>query len=209
MIQIAKGQMKEISEKQMQAIKKIVQSRDFTLSEYRKLKEVLDRRVVTRQDASMFLEYCFAKVRFERYFNGHHHKAYAACCFCKGRDDLRKIENIKTGQRHWCCQTCRSNITDEDVMVLPTARGGIGGTQKRNEVARIRGLATDIALMARDYPMAVVAGELADMAEEIWERASGLLKGKAEAERTETSAAGDVQLREGKVGCVEVVKNEC
>ena len=97
MIQIAKERMKEISDKQMQAIKKIVQSRDFTLSEYRKLKEVLDRRVITRHDASVFLEYCFAKVRFERYFNGHHHKAYAACCFCKGRDGLIRIESVQTG----------------------------------------------------------------------------------------------------------------
>lgn len=94
MVQL-QNQIKEISEKQTDAIKQIIQSRDFNLTEYRKLKEILDSRVVTRQDASNFLEYCYAKVHFERHFNGHHHKAYAYCCFCKGRDNLRKIENLK------------------------------------------------------------------------------------------------------------------
>jgi len=121
MVQLQKEQTKEISQKQSDAIRQIIQSRDFNLSEYKKLKRILDSRVITRYDASVFLEYCYAKVHFERYFNGHHHKAYAYCCFCKGRDSLRKIEDIKTGARQWCCQTCRSNITDESVIVLPAA----------------------------------------------------------------------------------------
>jgi len=120
MIQL-QNQMKEISQKQADAIKQIIQSRDFNLSEYRKLKKILDSRVITRYDASVFLEYCYTKVYFERYFNGHHHKAYAYCCFCKGRDNLRKIEDIKTGVRQWCCQSCRSKIADESVIVLPTS----------------------------------------------------------------------------------------
>jgi collagenase-like PrtC family protease len=127
MIQIAEERMKEISDKQIQAIRKIVQSRDFNLSEYIKLKRILDSRVITRRDASAFLEYCFAKVHFERYFNGHHHKAYAACCHCKGRDNLSKIENLKTGKRHWCCQTCRSHITDPDIIDLPAGRHAKAG----------------------------------------------------------------------------------
>jgi hypothetical protein len=122
MIQIVKERMKEISEKQTNAIAHIIQSREFNLSEYNKLKKILDSRVITRRDASAFLEYCYAKVGFERYFNGHHHKAYAACCYCKGRDDLRKIENLKTGERHWCCQTCRCHITDPDMIDLPAGR---------------------------------------------------------------------------------------
>ena len=121
MVQLQEEQTKEISQKQADAIKHIIQSRDFNLSEYKKLRRILDSRVITRYDASVFLEYCYAKVHFERYFNGHHHKAYAYCCFCKGRDNLRKIENLKTGERNWCCQTCRSNITDESVIVLPAA----------------------------------------------------------------------------------------
>jgi len=121
MVQLQGEQTKEISQKQNDAIKQIIQSKDFNLSEHKKLKRILDSRVITRQDASVFLEYCYAKVHFERYFNGHHHKAYAYCCFCKGRDNLRKIENLKTGKRNWCCQTCRSNITDESVIVLPAA----------------------------------------------------------------------------------------
>lgn len=121
MVQIQKEQIKEISEKQANAIKQIIQSRHFNLSEYRKLKKILDSRVITRYDASMFLEYCYAKAHFERYFNGHH-KAYAYCCFCKGRDNLRKVENIKTGARKWCCQTCRVNITDDDIIDLPAVK---------------------------------------------------------------------------------------
>ena len=122
MVQLQGEQTKEISQKQTDAIKHIIQSRDFNLSEYKKLKRILDSRVITRYDASVFLEYCYAKVHFERYFNGHHHKAYAYCCFCGGRDDLRKIEDIKTGMRKWCCGTCRINITDEDTVDVPTAR---------------------------------------------------------------------------------------
>jgi hypothetical protein len=121
MVQIQKEQKKEISEKQANAIKQIIQSRHFNLSEYRKLKKILDSRVITRRDASAFLEYCYTKVYFERFFNGRH-KAYAYCCFCKGRDDLRKIENIKTGVRKWCCKICRINITNDDIIGLPTAK---------------------------------------------------------------------------------------
>lgn len=122
MVQILKEKIKEITTKQADAIKQVIQNRDFNLSEYKKLKKILDSRVVTRRDASVFLEYCYAKVRFEKYFNGHKHKSYAACYFCKGRDNLRKIENIKTGARRWCCQTCRIDLTDENVIDLPTAR---------------------------------------------------------------------------------------
>jgi len=122
MVQIQKGQIKEITDKQTRAIEQIIQCRDFNLSEYKKLKKVLDSRVVTRPDASVFLEYCYAKVHFERHFNGHHHKAYAYCCFCKRRDNLRKIENLKTGVRKWCCETCRINIVDDNIVDVPTAR---------------------------------------------------------------------------------------
>ena len=122
MEQIQKERTTRITTKQTRAINQIIQSRDFNLPEYKKLKKVLDSRVLTRIDASVFLEYCYAKVHFERYFNGHHHKAYAYCCFCKGRDDLRKIENLKTGIRRWCCRTCRMNITDKDIVDVPTAR---------------------------------------------------------------------------------------
>ena len=104
MVQIQKEQMKEISDKQMLAIKQIIQSRDFNLSEYKKFKEVLDRRVIARRDASVFLEYFYVKVHFEGYFNVRKHKAYAVCCFCKGRDNLRKIENLKNilaGEKLW------------------------------------------------------------------------------------------------------------
>lgn len=129
MVQLQGEQTKETSQKQADAIKHIIQNRDFNLSEYRKLKNILDSRVITRYDASVFLEYCYAKVHFERCFNGHHHKAYAYCCFCKGRDNLRKIENLKTGERNWCCQTCRSNIIDEDIVDVPTA-----GQRKDEEI---------------------------------------------------------------------------
>jgi hypothetical protein len=138
MVQLQEEQTKEISQKQSDAIKQIIQSKDFTLSEYKKLKRILDSRVIARYDASVFLEYCYAKVHFKRYFNGHHHKAYAYCCFCKGRDSLRKIEDIKTGVRQWCCQTCRSNIVDESIVDVPTAakrqHNNIGADLIRAEV---------------------------------------------------------------------------
>ena len=116
MVQIIKDRIKAITPRQTEAIKQIIQNRDFNLSEYKKLRKILDTRVITRRDASTFLEYCYAKVNFERYFNGHKHKSYAACYFCKGRDKLRKIENLKTGTRKWCCQTCRINLIDENVV---------------------------------------------------------------------------------------------
>lgn len=122
MVQILKERIKEITEKQTAAIKQIIQNRDFNLSEYKKLKRILDSKVITRRDASVFLEYCYAKVHFERYFNGHKHKSYAACCFCKDRDSLAKIENLKTGERRWCYRTCRINLTDENIIDVPTAK---------------------------------------------------------------------------------------
>ena len=70
----------------------------------------------------MFLEYCYAKLHFDRYFNDSKHKAYAVCSFCKGRDNLRKIENIKTAATKWCCETCRTNMTDESVIDVPAAK---------------------------------------------------------------------------------------
>lgn len=127
MVQIVKEKIRQITSKQAAAINQIIQSRDFNLAEYKKLKKILDSRVPNRTDASVFLEYCFAKVHFERHFNGRHHKAYAYCYFCKDRNDLRKIETLKTGIRRWCCGTCRINITDEDIVDVHTAR------QRRNE----------------------------------------------------------------------------
>jgi hypothetical protein len=187
MVQL-QNQMKEISQRQADAIKHIIQSRDFNLSEYRKLKKILDSRVITRRDAAVFLEYCYTKVRFERYFNGHHHKAYAACCFCKGRDNLRKIENLKTGERNWCCQTCRSNIADPDIIDVPRAGNGIGGAQKRNELARIRGLATDIVLTADNFEADFSIKQVSEMAEEIAETAGRLVNDFIEVERAEILA---------------------
>jgi hypothetical protein len=209
MIQIAKEQMKEISEKQTNAIKHIIQSRDFNFSEYNKLKRILDSRVITRRDASAFLEYCYAKVGFERYFNGHHHKAYAACCYCKGRDNLRKTENLKTGKRHWCCQTCRTNIADPDIIDLPTARGGLSWAQKRNELVKIRGLATDILLMADDSSVGVVPKGVTQIAEEIMDTARALLNGRAEVKQAGILAAASVQLSDSQACYTEVVKNGC
>ena len=106
MIQLPQEEDKYLTERQRDAIKQILKSRDFNLSEYKKLKRIFELQVIKRKDASAFLEYCYAKVHFERYFNGHKHKAYALCCFCKSRDNLRKIEDLKTGIRNWCCQTC-------------------------------------------------------------------------------------------------------
>ena len=141
MAQIVEGQLKEISDRQIEAIKQIIQSRDFNLSEYKKLKKILDSRVITRRDASVFLGCCYAKVGFERYFNGHHHKAYAACCYCKGRDNLGKIENLKTGDRNWCCQTCRSSITDDSIVDMPRVRdrqeGSAGQIDDGYVIARV------------------------------------------------------------------------
>jgi hypothetical protein len=189
MIQVAKERMKEISDKQTNAIKKIILCRDFNLAEYRKLKEVLDRRVVTRQDASMFLEYCFAKVRFERYFNGHHHKAYAACCFCKGRDGLIRIENVQTGAKAWCCRNCRDHVNDKGIMVVPRVRNRIGEPKKvRADLRAIRGLATDMVLMAHDSPNGVSISKFTQMAEGIMETARNLLRGEPQANEAEMVA---------------------
>jgi|GEM_PF-2554138 len=209
MIQIAEERMKGISDKQIQAIKQIIQSRDFNLAEYRKLKKILDSRVITKRDAGAFLEYCYAKVHFERYFNGYHHKAYASCCFCKGRDNLGKIENLKTGERNWCCQTCRTNITNPDIIDLPAARGRADEDQKMNKITKIRGLATDIVLIADDSSAGIVPHEVAAMGEEIMEIASGLLRARAQAEGAETSAAAGVRLQDGQVCRAEVVKYGC
>jgi hypothetical protein len=209
MIQIAKEQMKEISQKQAEAVKHIIQSRDFNLSEYKKLKKTLDSRVITRRDAAVFLEYCYTKVHFERYFNGHHHKAYAACCYCKGRDNLRKIENLKTGKRNWCCQTCRSNITDPDIINVPRVGNGLSWAQKMNELVKIRGLATDIVQMADDSSGGVVPKGVAEMVQEIEERVSGLLNSRAEVKRAEILAAAGVQLSDSQACYAEAMKNGC
>jgi len=58
----------------------------------------------------------------------------------------------------------------------------------RNELARIKGLATDIALMADDFPVGVVIDQLGEMAQEIVEVAGKLLKDAIEAERAEILA---------------------
>jgi hypothetical protein len=209
MVQITQGQIKEISPKQAEAIKHIIQSRDFNLSEYKKLKRILDSRVITRRDASVFLEYCYAKVGFERYFNGHHHKAYAACCYCKGRDNLSKIENLKTGVRKWCCQTCRCHIADPDIIDVPRAGNGLSWAQKMNELVKIRGLATDIVLMADDSSAGIVPKGIVEIVQEIEERVSGLLNRRSEVTRAEILAAAGVQLSDSQACHADVNKNEC
>lgn len=187
-MQLQTGQMKEISQKQADAIKQILLCRDFNLAEYKKLRKILDSRVITRRDASAFLEYCFARVHFERYFNGHKHKAYAACDFCKGRDGLMRIENIKTGERRWCCQDCTEHVNEEGIMVVPRARNAIGKPKKvRAGLVTIGGLATEMALMA-DEPEGVNIRQLGEMAQEIMETAGNLLNGKPQMKLAEIMA---------------------
>jgi hypothetical protein len=58
----------------------------------------------------------------------------------------------------------------------------------RNELAKIRGLATEIVLMADDFGAEVAIEEVAEMAEEIMETSSRLIQRVAEAERAEVLA---------------------
>ena len=58
----------------------------------------------------------------------------------------------------------------------------------RNELARIRGLATDMVLMADNFPQDFSVDGVREMAEEIVETAGKLVKDIIEAERAEILA---------------------
>jgi hypothetical protein len=58
----------------------------------------------------------------------------------------------------------------------------------RNELIRIRGLATDILLMADNFAAGFAVDALGEMAEEIVEMSSKLLKDVIEVERAEIMA---------------------
>jgi hypothetical protein len=58
----------------------------------------------------------------------------------------------------------------------------------RNELARIRGLATDMVLMADNFPQEFSVDGVREMAEEIVETAGKLVKDIIEAERAEMLA---------------------
>ena len=179
---------KAISTRQKEAMEGIIQSKEFSLAECRKLKEVLAHGVSTRREASVFLEYCYASVRFQRCFNRHQQRAQVACCVCKSRDNVGRALSLETGRKAWCCAACLGMGVDPSLVAAPKRQGSLRTNQKKQEVQRIRSLATTILMMADDVSMGVVPRYVAKMVEEIRERANKLLMGKAETEPGQRTA---------------------
>jgi len=102
-------------------ILKILKSKKLKDAEYQGLKEVLKSKVITSYDASVFIEFVLAKLRFQRTFFNGKHRAYKQCVYCNSRDDVVRYDNLVTNERFWVCETCALNLRNKPVVPVKTS----------------------------------------------------------------------------------------
>ena len=107
-------------------INKVLKSRKFRDSEYKELKTILDKKVLTSYDASVFISYLLATINFRRVFLNGKHKSYKRCYFCKTRDNVERYVDLTTGQKMWICETCALNLDTSKIVRV--------SFQEKNEV---------------------------------------------------------------------------
>ena len=117
-------EIKYVTAEQHKLIRNLMKSRKILDKEYRGLVEVLDSKVVTTLDASIFIEHVLSLLRFRRNFFNGKHKAYKQCKFCNSREKVQRYAlatDLK--QKAWVCETCALNLPDKVVPVSVNENG--------------------------------------------------------------------------------------
>jgi len=112
------NEFREVSANQQVLIAKILRSSKIKDSEYRQLKSILDKQVLTSYDAAVFIQYVLSMLKFRRTFLNGKHKAYKKCEFCSSRNNVERFANpANLKEKVWACETCALNLRDKVVPV--------------------------------------------------------------------------------------------
>ncbi|NIV14165.1 MAG: hypothetical protein GWN62_23700 [Aliifodinibius sp.] len=95
-----------MSANQSGLIKRLLRSRKFRDKEYQGLRKILDSQVSTSYDASVFIEYALAAIKFRGHFSSKRSKAYKICQFCHSRDGVNRHWNLAEDKKCWICDFC-------------------------------------------------------------------------------------------------------
>ena len=107
-----------VSQSQNILIKKILKSKKIKDKEYKELKKIKDGKVISSYDASIFICYVLALLKFRQNFTGRKAKAYKKCFFCDERDEVERylrVGNLKV--KAWVCSSCAINLRGKIVPV--------------------------------------------------------------------------------------------
>ena len=102
--------VKQVTSAQDVLVKKVLKSSKIKDAEYRLLKGIYDNQVTTSYDASVFIEYLLAIVKFRRMFLNGKHKAYKKCYYCNDRNQVERYLNMSNGKKAWVCSFCAINL---------------------------------------------------------------------------------------------------
>ena len=102
-------------------IVKLMKSRKLKDSEYRELRNILDSKVSTSYDASVFISYLLATVNFRRVFYNGNHKAYKRCFYCDSREKIVRYLNLENLSKAWVCDFCAVNLDTEKFVPVKMA----------------------------------------------------------------------------------------
>jgi len=109
-------EVKQVTSAQDVLVKKVLKSSKFKDAEYRTLKAIYDNQVTTSYDASIFIEYILATVKFRRIFLNGKHKAYKKCIYCGTREKVQRYLDISDNSKAWLCETCAINLDPAKVV---------------------------------------------------------------------------------------------
>lgn len=100
-------------------VSKILYSKRIKDKEFQDLKSIWENQVTTMKDASVFIEFILATLRFRRMFLSEKFKSFKICRYCDVRDNISRIEEAKSGKRFWCCETCLLNLDSKVFVLVP------------------------------------------------------------------------------------------
>lgn len=115
-----------VSPKQDVLIRKMLCCSKILDSEYQELKSILDKQVNSSYTASVFIDHILSLVKFRRTFGSRKHKAYKKCLWCKSREQIVRVIDIKCGRAFWCCYKCYINLDVERFFLANNYRGNDG-----------------------------------------------------------------------------------
>ena len=97
-------------------IKKLLKSRSFKDKEFKLLKKVYDKQVLTSYDASILIAHLLATLRFRRTFLNEKHKAYKRCLFCGTRENVERYHDLTNDSKAWVCENCAMNLDSTKIV---------------------------------------------------------------------------------------------
>jgi len=119
MVEIEKPEVKEITQKQVELIDKLVNSSKLKLSEFKELHALFKDKIKTSYDGSILIDYLLSMFKFRRHFFNGRRGAYKRCAMCKGREDLFKLVNSEGLGSNWICRPCFVNSTGLSIQEEP------------------------------------------------------------------------------------------